>query len=86
VEVEVDQADAVGGLGVPRDGADPHRAVAAQDQADLAGEDRLAHPRGGVVDDLDDLAQVLSPRACAIGAPAPGFAIAVVAHLDAAVA
>src|SRR4029450_10850631 len=62
------------------------RAVAAQHQADPAREDCLLHPRRGVADDLDHLAQVLSARTLAGGTPAPGLAIAVVAHLDPAVA
>jgi hypothetical protein len=85
VEVEVDEADAVGSLRVAGDRADPDRAVAAQDEGDLSGEDRLDDSRRRVVDDLDHLAEVLGVRALAVRAPAPGLAIAVVGDLDPAV-
>jgi hypothetical protein len=78
VEIEVDEADAVGALNVPGDRADSDRAVATQDEGDLLGEDGLDNARCGVVDDLDDLAEVLGEWAVAVRPPSPDLAIAVV--------
>jgi hypothetical protein len=68
------------------DGADPDRAVATQDQADLSSEDGLTDSRRGVAGDLDHPPQILGVWALAVRAPAPGLAVAVVGDLETAVA
>ena len=73
-------------FGVRGNRPDPHRAVAAQDEGDLTSEDGLAHPGPRLADELDNLPQVLGARPIAIGAPAPGLAVAIVGDVQPAVA
>ena len=82
MEIEVDEAEAVGALDVPGDRANSDCAIATQDEGDLLGEDGLDDARRGVVDDLDDLLEVLGERALAVRPPAPDLAIAVVRDRD----
>jgi hypothetical protein len=66
------------GRTLARDRPDLHGAGAAEDQRQLVGDYR--DPLCRVTDDGDDLRQVLGATVLAVGPPAPGGAIAVVAH------
>jgi hypothetical protein len=82
VKVEVDEGDRLVDIEQPRDRPHPDRAVAAEDEGELPRRDRSGDPVRGVANDLDDLGQVLSSRIPAVGAPAPGLAVAVIPGLD----
>jgi hypothetical protein len=81
MQIEVEERDRLTG---EQPGDRPHsdRAVAAEDERELPRRDRSGDPVGRVADDLDDLGQVLSSRVPAVGAPAPGLAITVIAQID----
>jgi hypothetical protein len=82
VRVEIEKPGRPSTLDMPRDGADPDRAVAAEHQRRLAVRYRRGHSVSGLPDDLYDGSQVLVAWILSVRPPAPDLAIAAIADVD----